>query len=401
MTTLSQSARLQRLEYAFQRSLGHNLANDDSGVDANDGNSIWAIGDSLTIRSADTTVPDLSDDCYIAWACMLSNQRLRFGGVAGFASHTGTILAALPNVLSARPRPAMCIVNGGTNDPGQPFTIAQTKANLLSMYTQLANVGIMPILSTIPPRSTFQTQVAQINLWIQRFGAATGCPVLDFHSWLVDPATGLLNAAYDTGDGLHQNAAGSKLMGTNINTQLAGLVPYATPYLTDINTDPINISNGLFLNSAANLPTGWALSSGSAATLTVAADAAILGNAWTIARGAGGTGFYDSPSVAAVPGDRIHFAVKALGSLQGTGGFAALGVRSNIGSAIEFGAMEQATPFWKTDFGWQTLFGEFPVKAAGTTSVFIRVAIGGATNATLKLAQPTLINLTTNSATSP
>ena len=120
----------------------------------------------------------------------------------------------------------------------------------------------------------------------------------------------------------------------------------------------------------------------------IAADGAVLGNAWTITRGSANlVGTADN--LTATAGDRIYFAALVKGSgLSGTGGSVDVWLRNQAATS-----MFRPMLSFDRDFGWNKVSCE-AICPAATTSVRVLLQTLGAAGATLKIAQFTLRNLT-------
>jgi lysophospholipase L1-like esterase len=359
------------------------------------GNRVFAMGDSITAGNGTQSPLQLGSTQYLPWVGLLSNQRMTpIGFAAGPGITTATILSThLPTVLAASPRPAACFVQGGTNDAGSfaSVPLATTIANLTSIYQQLMGAGILPILLTNPPRtdspSGARAALGKINDWIVRYASANGLPLVDLWTGLVDPTTGGYLAAYDSGDGIHPNAAGAKQMGVLINSAVATWFPNWAPRLAGYNADPNGHQNPLFLTdgNADGVPDTWTMALNGTPTVGIGADGSVLGNAWSIQRGTVdlvGT----SNGIACAAGDRIALACKAFATVPG-GGDVDIWLKHNGGTGIS----RPLTTFTQ-GFGWQTVYAEGVAPASGFAQCVVQVQ--GASATILKLAQFTLLNLT-------
>lgn len=122
-------------------------------------------------------------------------------------------------------KPATVVILAGTNDLSRGTPLATIQANL-TMMAELAQAHrIRVVLSSVLPVSDYSkatnpqnertrfrppAMIRQINDWMKRYCAASGCVYLDYFSEMVDKA-GMLKADLAE-DGLHPNAAGYRLM---------------------------------------------------------------------------------------------------------------------------------------------------------------------------------------------
>ena len=106
----------------------------------------------------------------------------------------------------------VAIIFIGTNDAYGGTAIATVKSNINAMIALCLANNIIPILSTLSPSSAHAGYNATIQAYIDEFNAwivTLGYPVADIYTAWRDGETDALLAAYDSGDGLHPNAAGS------------------------------------------------------------------------------------------------------------------------------------------------------------------------------------------------
>ncbi|CAM6055353.1 unnamed protein product [Sphagnum tenellum] len=136
---------------------------------------------------------NLSAESFLNWVQFLTNQAIQMpdGYLYGASGMGSDVILAIgvPYILSLNPLPSICFVSCGTNDQfyngtqnaaqpaasATPLTFAQTTSNLLSIYTQLTNAGIVVIGVPISPRSDISTITAaqvgtfmQVNEWMKK-----------------------------------------------------------------------------------------------------------------------------------------------------------------------------------------------------------------------------------------
>lgn len=146
------------------------------------------------------------------------------GGIAGETS--AQVAARAQSVLDAGAETlfVMC----GTNDAGASITATTYIANLDTIKSAADRAGVPMVVGTVPPRaaSGAATDLTNAyNLQLRVWARNNGVPLADTWAALVDPATGLMLAAYDSGDGVHFNDGGHEAMAETIAPVLATLIP--------------------------------------------------------------------------------------------------------------------------------------------------------------------------------
>lgn len=260
----------------------------NGAVAAATGGVSWIpLGDSLSTLNAGGAAGQ-------AWPLLaqgLTDGKLYVQQYAGVAGETSAqVLARVPAVVAAAPD--LVTLLAGPNDITAGVSRAEWSANVTAAVGQLRAAGITVPLCTIPPRSSapHQEAVADWNAWLRRFARLERLPLLDFHSVLVDPATGAL--AYDYGDGLHISPPGHLLMAELVRDVLAPRLPAWAPTTLQWNDDPVSeLADGLFLSGAPTVgtdpATGWQLQ-GAAVAQGVVDDGDFQGGkAWEVQSAAG------------------------------------------------------------------------------------------------------------------
>lgn len=144
-------------------------------------------------------------------------------GVGGDTS--AGLLARIDDILGTGPE--LLVVMIGTNDAGHDIPLAAYQDNIEAIREAAAVVGVPLVLCTVPPRSTAPL-VPTYNLWLRQWCHHNGIPCVDTYRPLVDPATGLLAAAYDSGDGVHPSDAGHLAIATAVAGVLDGVLQLPT-----------------------------------------------------------------------------------------------------------------------------------------------------------------------------
>jgi hypothetical protein len=97
----------------------------------------------------------------------------------------------------------------GTNDADTVLSVYQ--ANMIAIKAKADAAGIPIVLGTIPPRGDVAGTYTTKNLWLKFWCAQNKIPLVDIAATLMDPATGMMAAAYNT-DNVHPNDAGHLAM---------------------------------------------------------------------------------------------------------------------------------------------------------------------------------------------
>jgi uncharacterized protein YgiM (DUF1202 family) len=94
-------------------------------------------------------------------------------------------------------KPSVALIMIGTND-APAFPPATYEANIRRMVETSINMGVIPVLSTLPPRADFNDNIIAYNQVIAGLSSQYGVPLWDLYSAVV----GLPNHGYGT-DGIH------------------------------------------------------------------------------------------------------------------------------------------------------------------------------------------------------
>jgi hypothetical protein len=133
----------------------------------------------------------------------------RPSAAAGVGWNAGTALAGSPSPIAqelAAVDPAFAVVMFGTNDTSTTGQFAFEK-NLRGVIDTLLAAGVIPVVSTIPPRgdsTTMNDLVPEMNAIIRALAESRQVPLVDYWQTLI----GLPNYGL-AGDGVHPQAFGS------------------------------------------------------------------------------------------------------------------------------------------------------------------------------------------------
>ena len=188
--------------------------------------SLWryrAANDSLSMPKPDEVrvvyIGDSITESWVAHFPTLFPGRSYVGrGISGQTT-SQILLRFRQDVVALKPN--VVVILAGTNDIAGntgPITIAQIADNIASMADIARANGIRVVLSSVLPASDYPwkrgldpaPKIAALNALIQRYANANSLVYLDYHSAMVDARGGLRGDL--SGDGVHPNAAGYRLM---------------------------------------------------------------------------------------------------------------------------------------------------------------------------------------------
>lgn len=234
-------------------------------------------------------------------------------GVGG--ERSDELLARMPDILAQSPGLAFALI--GTNDAGQSIPLADFKASIEGIREAAAIVGVPVAFGLVPPRGYAGPEMdltRRYNLWLRAWCHRNGIPCADTYGALVDPATGLLAAAYDSGDGVHPSNAGHAALGEAVAAALD--LPLPTWPVT-------SAGEGMLPDPLAAGTSGWAFLAGAYTAPTRITDAGLPAGSWlrlTYSNTTGSTGHasWGSPlgteGVAWAEGDVLLVAMHIRGS---------------------------------------------------------------------------------------
>jgi lysophospholipase L1-like esterase len=112
-----------------------------------------------------------------------------------------------------RMKPKYAFVALGTNDIGAARPDAAIKADFTTINTRLTSAGIIPVYITLPPVNNANTPT--LNTWLK----SQGWRYIDIYPAL-EGTVNQLNAAYNSGDGVHWNTAGNLVVANLVRTYI-------------------------------------------------------------------------------------------------------------------------------------------------------------------------------------
>lgn len=222
-----------------------NVVTNPLATDFSHAAQFFALGDSITFQKDQISFHE--------WAMLVSGGRYyRMAGYnLGHSGWTSTQLVTQTSLVTgAVPKPTLCTVMAGTNDPTNAISATTTKANLRTIYNAFLAQGCRVIAFTILKNMNNQeAHRLDVNDWIR---AQTDVIVIDSEAWF-DPAV-------HTSDGTHPNALGARLLGAQAAPAFNSLV--AEDRITDIEAGqllaPITGNGGTLTGTTAgDVATGY------------------------------------------------------------------------------------------------------------------------------------------------
>lgn len=116
-------------------------------------------------------------------------------------------------------KPVLLIVSYPTNDTALGYSVDETVNNLLAVRSQALAAGVPVVISSTQPRNLNAAQLSQMQTIDQRVAARIGECLVNVHQLLAG-ADGKLAPLYDSGDGVHPNEAGHRVIATQVQSLL-------------------------------------------------------------------------------------------------------------------------------------------------------------------------------------
>lgn len=182
-------------------------ANDSVRAAANDGRRVVFLGNSITDNWAKFT-PFFADNGFIG------------RGISGQTTYQ-FLARFFPDVIELRP--AVVVINGGTNDVAEntcPYNENTTFDNIKAMVAMSRRHGIRPVMTSVLPAAVFPwrkeisdapEKIKALNERLKAYAAAEGIPFVDYYSLLVDSDGRSLPKSYGY-DGVHPTVDGYAVM---------------------------------------------------------------------------------------------------------------------------------------------------------------------------------------------
>jgi lysophospholipase L1-like esterase len=235
----------------------------------------WAFfGDSITNgSSASNFFFSYTRQCIDACGQLVARRDYIEAGTSGETS--AQILARFETTLDTYPDVNAVSILCGTNDSGAAVAPSVYISNVIQMFSIARNRGLPVIICTVPPRGASGTPeqnklITAYNILLRMYQKDYGYELAEVNSALIDVTTGLMLAAYDSGDGVHPNnlghiqvgqAVASAMMRVSKLSNKQGIVQSVMP-VGMLTPDPLNAR-------ATVLSGGWSEWAGGSGTVPV------------------------------------------------------------------------------------------------------------------------------------
>lgn len=228
----------------------------------NGGRVVGWVGASITngssasnaaTRSYRAMARNIVGSAYISGASLL----------AAYPGQTSSyILGQMPSMLSSSPDVVVIGPDYQTNSAGNAFTLAQMQADFIAAVDLSRASGATVVACTNLQRGSgtsagTMSLVGIYNLWLREYCGRHGIPLADTYAATVDPATGYLLAAYDSGDAVHPNDAGHLALAQAISPVLRSAIPLGPWPVMAPDISVGMLSNPLMAGTSGSVPSGW------------------------------------------------------------------------------------------------------------------------------------------------
>lgn len=155
----------------------------------------------------------------------------QFANIAVGGSVTYHGLSATTTVVPGRPapnpaanieqalsrKPVVLIVSYPSNDTALGYSVDETVNNLLAIRAQALVAGVPVMVTSGQPRNLSAKQLAQMRLIDERIANTVGACFVDVREKLAS-TDGHLASQFDSGDGVHPNGAGHRVIAEQFET---------------------------------------------------------------------------------------------------------------------------------------------------------------------------------------
>ena len=117
--------------------------------------------------------------------------------------------------------PRLLLLAYPSNDAARGYSVEETVSNLLAIRQISLTKGVPVLVLSTQPRNLSAAQRASLSLIDQQLRAAVGICFVAVNERLATP-DGLLQSTYDSGDGVHPNAKGHRLIADQVQAVING-----------------------------------------------------------------------------------------------------------------------------------------------------------------------------------
>jgi acyl-CoA thioesterase I len=353
------------------------------------------VGDSVALGNSvdsDTAVVE-GTRTWFTHFLLRSNGRATFLWNAARGGTTSTQWLTWYQTEVLDRHPDMVVIQAPTTDPNRGVSLTQTESNIGNMVDQAQTAGAQVAIANVLPRPTGHSYIAAINSWLVTYCDGKQIPLIDSYGQVVDPVNGNLQQQYDSGDGIHPNAAGAAVIGANAASTLAPILDPTPAHLTSALPDSSSlVRDGLFTADRNNdgKPDNWSLPAVTHASYSLATESGVAGEMLEVSRNgspADPTVVVDQALSGWVAGDSLALAARA--QVSGSIAKYALRLVFRTGTGVYQYAAVGAGQGSITPTGFAYISGAIP---AGTTRVDVQVMVPGGSGS-VRVGQVTVTRL--------
>jgi len=368
---------------------------------------LGVLGDSIANGLLTGFSNRISQVAWPTWAVYLSGGNIHMKKNAAVPGAVTSDLVSQRSNLSVHD-PTHVIFHIGVNDVNLigsgSGSFGASVTNLdTALIAELAK-GKIPVLCSVAPHRSAQFHLTdRWNSELRALALLRNVPFVDLWSDAAEPGTNIWKVGYSTGDFIHPNQRGAKLLAetflksVGIPTEMTDQNPFLAQSFWDTNNV---ITNGIFLDADANAaPDHWTLTATNGETLSLLADANVRGN-WAV---------LTKPSVSStvvlsnnvvwtnfVASDRLIFAgrVWLSNAVAAADGGVTIGVQfngTNANADAEFAPVYLVT----NDIPRHGVFSFEGKAVTGATNAVITVRMHNMSG-TLRVAQLKLVNVSSS-----
>lgn len=353
------------------------------------------VGDSVALGNSvdsDTAVVE-GTRTWFTHFLLRSNGRATFLWNAARGGTTSTQWLTWYQTEVLDRHPDLVVIQAPTTDPNRGVSLTQTESNIGSMVDQAQTAGAQVAIANVLARPTGHSYIAAINSWLVTYCDGKHIPLIDSYSQVVDPVSGNLQQQYDSGDGIHPNAAGAAVIGANAASTLAPILDPNPAYLTSASPDSSSlVRDGLFTADRNNdgKPDNWSLPAVTRASYSLATESGTAGEMLEVSRSgspADPTAVVDQSLSGWVAGDSLALAARV--EVSGSIAKYALRLVYRTGTGVYQYAAVGAGQGEITPTGFAYISGAVPT---GTTRVDVQVMVPGGSGS-VRVGQVTVTRL--------